>query len=171
MIKQWLRRLRGVFGIGALWGIAGTAVGSIAAVAISVAAGLPFVETLLEVGLGVGGLGFVLGSTFAGLLTTLERPRTLEELTPRRAAGWGAAAGGGVALSVGVYFFASLGGAGASIPVGQLLLAFASGIGAYAALTAGLAATTVALAKRAPQELEPGVGEQSIPRLSAANDN
>ena len=87
-MKPWLRRLRGVFGIGVLWGFVGTVVGTVVGAFVSVAGGQPLFTVLAEFGLGVGGLGFVLGSTFAGVLTILERRRTLEELTPGRAARW-----------------------------------------------------------------------------------
>jgi len=122
---------------------------------LSVSGGLPFLDTLVEFGLGAGRLGFGLGSTFAFVLTTLERRRTLDELTPGRAAGWGALAGAGAALVVGLSLVPAL------FPVlstAQLALLLISGTASYGALTAGLAAGTVALARRAPAELASATG-------------
>jgi len=53
-MKPWLRRLRGVFGIGALWGVAGIAYGAISALVAKllggVLPGVPLAELLLKVG-------------------------------------------------------------------------------------------------------------------------
>jgi hypothetical protein len=149
-MKGWLRRLRGVLGIGTLWGAVGTAVGSVAGLVVSLSGGLPLLDTLVEFGMGAGGLGFGLGSAFAVVLTTLEKRRTLDELTPGRAAGWGAVAGGGAALVVGVTLVPAL---FPVLPLSQLVLLLISGTVSYGALTAGLAAGSVALARRAPSEL------------------
>jgi uncharacterized membrane protein len=65
VIKHWLRKLRGVLGIGTLWGAAGVGIGCVASVLMSVSSGNPALSTLLAFCLGWGGLGFVLGSTFA----------------------------------------------------------------------------------------------------------
>lgn len=155
MIERWLRRLRGIFGIGTLWGAAGVVVGSVTSVLMNVVNGLPAFGTLLELGLGAGGLGFVLGSTFASYLALLERRRTVDDLTPLRAAGWGLLAGGTVSLLVGLFFLSGL-PLGIQFSVAYRLLVLASGVGAYSALTACLAAGTVALARSAPPEIAPG---------------
>jgi hypothetical protein len=142
-----------VLGIGTLWGAAGVAVGSVVGTFLSLSGGLPFLDTLVEFGLGAGGLGFGLGSAFAVVLTTLESRRTLDELTPRRAAGWGALAGAAAALVVGLSLVPAL------FPVlssARLALLLISGTASYSALTAALAAGTVALARRAPPELRAG---------------
>ena len=152
-MKQWLRRLRGVLGIGTLWGVAGTALGTVAGLIVSVSGGLPLLDTLVEFGLGAGGLGFVLGSGFAGVLTMLERRRTLDELSPGRAALWGGMAGAAAALVVGISLLPEL---GAILSVRQLVLLFVAAPGSYGALSAALAAGTVALARRAPAELDSG---------------
>ena len=153
MFKRWLRRLRGVFGIGTLWGAVGVGIGGVVSVLMSVSSGNPALSTLLAFCLGAGSLGFVLGSTFAAYVAVLERRRTVDDLTLRRGAGWGALAGGTVVL-VGLAFLAGFSGWGAGLSVGYRLLLLASAAGSYAALTAGLAAGTVALAKRAPADLK-----------------
>jgi hypothetical protein len=152
-MKSWLRRLRGVLGIGTLWGGVGVAVGSVVGLFTSLSGSLPLFDTLIEFGLGAGGLGFGLGSAFAAVLATLEKRRTLDELPPRRAAGWGGLAGAGAALVVGLSLVPSL---FPVLPPGQLALLLISAMASYGALTAGLAAGTVALARRAPSELAPG---------------
>jgi len=155
VIRHWLRRLRGILGIGTLWGATGAVVGSVTSVLMNVVNGLPVLGTLLEFGLGAGGLGFALGSTLASYLALLERRRTVDDLTPWRAAGWGALAGGTVSLLVGLFFLGGL-PLGVQFSMAYRLLVLVSGVGAYSALTAGLAAGTVALARRAPPEIAPG---------------
>jgi hypothetical protein len=163
--------LRGVLGIGALWGGVGTVVGSAIGVFVAAAGSQPLLSALVEFGLGVGGLGFALGSAFAGALTVLERRRTLDELTPGRAARWGALAGLTVSLGVGLYFVTSLGQAGVDLGLGRVVLAFLSGTAAYTALTAALAAGTVAVARRAPPEIGPGMAGDSSRVLGAASES
>jgi hypothetical protein len=169
-MKQWLRRLRGVLGIGTLWGLVGTVVGVGVGAFLSRASGQPLLQALVEFGLGVGWLGFVLGSVFAGVLTMLEGQRTLDKLTPWRAARWGALAGVAVSLSVGVYFFASVGQAGLDLPLSRVVLALIAGTGAYGALTAALAAGTVAIARRAPEAIGPGAERDHAHLLGGSSD-
>jgi len=135
---------------------------------VSGANGQPLLQSVVEFGLGVGGLGFVLGSVFAGALTVLEGQRTLDELTPRRAARWGALARVAVSVSVGVYFFASVGQTGLDLPLSRVVLALMAGTGAYGALTAALAAGTVAIARRAPEAVGPGAERDHL--LAASSD-
>jgi hypothetical protein len=150
-MNTWLRRLRGALGIGTLWGVTGVVVGKVAGLLVSVFTGLPLPSTVISFGVGVGLLGFGLGTAFAVVLTTLARERTADELTPARAAGWGALAGAGLALLVGVTAVPLL---VPGISALGLLALIGSATVTYGALTAGLAAGTVALARRAPSELE-----------------
>src|SRR5690348_1002175 len=101
-MSTWLRRLRGALGIGTLWGVTGVVVGKVAGLVVGVFTGLPLPATFVSFGIGAGILGFALGTSFAVVLSTLERGRTADQLTPARAAGWGALAGAGLALLVGV---------------------------------------------------------------------
>ncbi len=164
-MKRWLRRLRGIVGIGVLWGAAGTALGTIGALIGIVSGGLPMSD-LIEIGLGAGGLGFVLGSSFAGVLTMLEGRHTLEELSPGRAALWGGMAGAGVAIVVGAFLLPEL---LAVLSFRQLLPFLVAASGSYGALTATLAAGTLWLARRAPAELDPGRGLDGGELLGAPN--
>jgi hypothetical protein len=153
-MKGWLRRLRGVLGIGTLWGLPAVFVGAVGGGAASVFGGAPLLGAIVTGTTVVGGLFFALGTVFAAALTMLEGRRTLEELSPRRAASWGALAGAvlpvvGLVVSAGPEI----------VPLlldRQLLLTLLSGVGSYAALAAALAGGTVALARQAPPELSPG---------------
>ena len=136
-----LRKLKAVLVIGSIWGIAAGAVGALGGF-----------------GVAMGVTGLVLGAGFGGLLSVMEGRRTLDELTPRRAALWGFVAGAAVALvgtvALADVFWIAVGEMG--LPIGVQLTAIAAGAASYGAVTAGLAAATVSLAKRSPSELESG---------------
>ena len=166
-MKCWLRRLRGVLGMGAVWGLAGTTVGALVGLTASALGGL-LPSQLLELALGAGGLGFVLGSGFAAALTLLERRRTLDDLSPGRAAIWGALAG--AALPLGMIAVAALPGVGADLLQPRLLVAAFAASGAYGVLSATLAALTVAVARQAPPTLDSGPGLAPSRRLLAPSD-
>ena len=155
-MKLWLRRLRGVFGIGAVWGVAGTAYGALSALLAKVlggvSPGVPLYELVLEVGLGAGAVGFVLGSGFAGVLTLIEGRRPFEQLSLARAAAWAAMVGATLPFAYLLVFF---GPEGVAL---SLTTALSTVIGASVscgALGGALAAGTVALARRAPPEQIP----------------
>jgi len=150
-MNTWLRRLRGALGIGTLWGVTGVVVGKVAGLVVSVFTGLPLFSTVLSFGIGACALGFALGTAFSVVLTTLETEKTADQLTPARAAGWGALAGAGLALLVGVTAVPML---VPGISALGLLVLIGSATLSYGALTAGLAAGTLALARRAPSELD-----------------
>ncbi len=168
-MKRWLRRLRGIVGIGTLWGVAGTAFGTIGGL-IAISFGGPFLlDSLVGFALGAGGLGFVLGAGFAGALTMIEGRRTLEELSPRRAAFWGGLAGALVSLVVGLVFLGPT--LGTVLPLQPFLFTLLAGSGFYGALSSALAYGTVALAKRAPLEFPPGLGPDGRELLGAPSDS
>ncbi len=138
-----LRKLKAVLVIGSIWGIAAGAVGRLGGF-----------------GVAMGVTGLVLGAGFGGLLSVMEGRRTLDDLTPRRAALWGFVAGAAVAL-VGTMAVADLTGlgiaaSGLGLPIGAQLTAVAAVAASYGAVAAGLAAATVSLAKRSPSELQSG---------------
>ena len=123
-----------------------------------------------------GVTGLFLGAGFGSLLSVMERQRTLDELTAHRAALWGFVVGAAVAL-VGTIAVASLIDVvriaesilGLPIPIGLQLTAIAAGAVSYGAITAGLAAATVSLAKRSPSELQPG-SKGSVRALLVSNE-
>ena len=141
-----LRKLKAFLVIGSIWGIAAGAVGALGGF-----------------GVATGVTGLVLGAGFGGLLSVMEGRRTLDELTARRAALWGFVVGAAVAL-VGTIAVASATDfvriaesiLGLPIPIGLELTALVAGAASYGAVTAGLAAATVSLAKRSPSELRSG---------------
>lgn len=160
-MKRWLRKLRGILSIGAIWGTVGGAIGAVGGVLVSVFGGFPLFSSLVEWCLGAGGLGFLFGSGFAVVLTVLEGRRTLDELTPGRAALWGALAGAAVPFGSLLFYL----GSGGTVPFRVALIAVSAASGIYGAVSAGLAAGTVALARRAPDELNAGLvdGNASLP--------
>ena len=163
-----LKKLKAALGIGSIWGVAfgavGTALGSLIATT-------SFLSSTLGLGVVAGVTGLILGAGFGGLLSVMEGRRTLDDLTPHRAALWGFTVGAGVAL-VGMIAGASLMDVigiaesllGLPIPIGLQLAAVAAGAVSYGAITAGLAAATVSLAKRSPSELQSG-SKPSAPDL------
>jgi hypothetical protein len=164
-MKQWLRRVRGILGLGSLWGLAGSAVGAIVGIVARFFGGLPPGDYLIDWVLGAGGLGFVLGAGFAGFLTMMEGRRTLEELSPGRAAVWGALAGASVPALWFLLFFSFFSGPLRSVlPIAEMFPVLLGAAGAYGALSAGLASATVWVARRAPSQLLPG-GASDEPEL------
>ncbi len=155
-----LRKLKAALGIGSIWGIAFGAVGTALGGLISTTF---FLSSALGLGVVAGVAGLILGAGFGGLLSVMEGRRTLDELTAHRAALWGFVVGAAVAL-VGTIAVASLTGVvgiagsllGLPIPIALQLTALAAGAASYGAVTAGLAAATVSLAKRSPSELQSG---------------
>ena len=147
-----LRKLKAALGIGSIWGIAAGAVGTV----VGGLTGLPtgsFLSSALVFGVGAGVVGFMLGVGFGGLLSVMEGRRTLDDLTANRAALWGLVVGTAVLLAVGGVGIAA---GGAGLPIGLQLTTIAAGAVSFGAVTAGLAAATVSLAKRSPSELQSG---------------
>ena len=168
MVNRWLRKLRGALGIGSIWGAVGSVVGGLAGVLASVVVGAPLVTGVVAFGLGAGVVGFALGTGFAALLGMGEGRTTLEDLTSRRAAAWGAVAGAlGPAAVLALH---SALGWGGDLSAGQWLPVVLGATGSYAALTAALAAGTVALAKRSPGALTAG-GNAGHPQLQKESED
>ncbi len=162
-MKKVFRRLRGIIGAGAIWGTAGAVLGSIVALVSSWATGVPFLASLSVWGLGMGFAGVVLGAAFGTVLTLAEGRRRLADLTPRRAAAWGATAG--AVFPVGWVLF-SLGQPWTTIPMAEAVLLTLASAAAYGTVGGLLAGTTVWIARRAPGALEAGGGEASGQHLS-----
>ena len=155
-----IRKLKAALGIGAIWGIAFGAVGTALGGLISTSS---FLSSALGLGVVAGVAGLILGAGFGGLLSVMEGRRTLEELTAHRAALWGFVVGAAGALvgTIAVVSLTNVVGTAESIlglviPIGLQLTALAAGAASYGAVTAGLAAATVSLAKRTPSELQSG---------------
>ena len=158
-MKRWLRRLRGIAGTGVIWGAAAIALGTVAAPFVSAFGGFTLLQAFVQVGLGGGLAGFLLGSGFATVLTTLEGRRTFHELTSGRAAVCGAMTGAAYPQVVlWVYFLV-----GGPLPVltENFVPLLVGASVSYGLLSAGLAAGTLSLARRAPAEL----GSPDAPEL------
>ena len=157
-MKTWLRKLRGVVSIGAIWGLAcsvlGFAIGAIVSMIWPEILPSTVVRYVVDLTLGYGVVGFVLGSGFAGVLATMHGRKTFEELTLGRGALWGALAGVGMSTVLGLVFIGL--GLGRGLPLADLISIFVVPTCTFGALTAGLGAGTVSLARRAPAELEAG---------------
>lgn len=165
-MRGWIRKLRGILGTGTIWGLATATVGLFLGGIISAVSGEPFLSSLLRVGLRQGLNGFLLGCGFAGVLSVMDGRRTLSELSPGRAAVWGAVAGAAFP-SVNVLLGTLL---GYPIVVDQLVLVCLVGGLITGAVGAGLAAGTVALARRAPVELDSGATLYETERLGSPRD-
>ena len=134
-MKKWLKRLRGLVGIGLTWAAAWGGVGAILGLLGFLSGAFTALNIFGSVILFVI-LGFPAGVTFSLVLGIAERRRTFDEMSLPRFAGWGAL--GGLLLSV--LFF--LGGGGVSL----------DSLGTYSVITllgAGSAAGSLALARRA----------------------
>ena len=85
-MRKWLRRIRGAIGMGLTWAAAWFAVGFVPRWVFGIQSDLPF--PLL-----FGGLGFIAGITFSGLLVLTEGRRRFDQMSLPRFAGWGAIGG------------------------------------------------------------------------------
>jgi len=148
-MKRWLQKVRGILGLGTVWGLAGSAVGAVVGIAVRFFGGLPPGDYLIDWILGAGSLGFILGVGFAGVFTMMEGRRTLEELSPGRAALWGALAGASLPV---LWLLLFSGPLRSVLTVGEMIPVLIGAAGAYGVLSAGLASATVWLARRAPSQ-------------------
>src|SRR5215475_7063492 len=89
-MRKWLRRIRGAIGMGFIWAAAWFSVGFVPRWVLGIESDLPFPFLF-------GGLGFIAGVTFSGLLALTEGRREFHQMSLLRFAGWGAV--GGLLLS------------------------------------------------------------------------
>ena len=137
---KWLRRIRGVIGMGFVWAFAWSAVGFIPRWVLGNETDLPFPILF-------GGLGFFAGVTFAVLLVLTEGRRRFEQMSVRRFAAWGAM--GGLMLS-------ALFVRGAHLAWGEVLAISTT----FAVASAVCASGSLTLARRAAmRELPEGSGD------------
>ena len=136
-MRTWLLRIRGAIGMGFTWAAAWSAVGFVPRWIFGINADLPF--PLL-----FGGLGFIAGVTFSGLLVLTEGRRTFDQLSVPRLAGWGAV--GGLLLS-------ALFVRGASLGWGEVVAISST----FALASALCASGSLAVARRAAGQELPGI--------------
>lgn len=128
-MSKWLRRIRGAIGMGFTWAVAWSAVGFVPRWVFGINSDLPF--PLL-----FGGLGFIAGVMFSGLLVLTEARRSFDQTSLPRFAAWGAVGG----LLVSALFVR-----GASYGRGEVLVIS----GTFALACAVCASGSLALARRA----------------------
>ena len=147
-MRGFLRRIRGIIGTGLTWaaGFVGISVVRFALF------GVPW-EAFPELATQRAILGFVTGGTFAGILSLTEGRRTLEDLSLRRIALWGAV--GGFLITSGLGFFYGLAPWWFFVEISLLSAGFSSG--------------SVAIARRSDTKLIEGEGE-SVRSLEEETD-
>ncbi|HEX9165490.1 MAG TPA: hypothetical protein VF862_06240 [Gemmatimonadales bacterium] len=162
-MNPWLRRFRGAVGMGLTWALGWAVVGLGIGVASLLLPGLPWHRFFDVFDAPLPALavpGFVGGALFSLVLGVAGRHRRFEELSLPRFAAWGAL--GGVLLSlvpaamvaVGL---ASIGDSGRGLWQLTALVA-----GPFALLSAGSAASTLLLARRAEQRALPRARENIL---------
>jgi hypothetical protein len=136
IMGKWLQRIRGTIGMGFTWAAAWFAVGFVPRWVFGIESDLPF--PLL-----FGGLGFIAGVTFSGLLVLTEGRRRFDQMSLPRFAAWGAV--GGLLLS-------ALFVRGTSLGWGDVLAISTT----FAVACAACASGSLALARRAVARELPG---------------
>ena len=133
-MNEWLKRIRGIIGMGLTWAVGWIAIGAVLAMVLSVVGLDPpgLFWTITEV---FGSVGFLTGSMFSGVLLLAEGRRRFDELSLPRFVTWGAL--GGLLLG---------GLAGLTVFGGPWVA------GATTLLGAGSAAVTLVIARRAEDE-------------------
>jgi len=135
-MQNWLRRVRGTIGMGAVWAAAWSAAGLVPRWMLGFNPDAPFPIIF-------GVLGFLAGVIFGTLLVLTERRRHFEETSLMRFAAWGAM--GGLLLSA---VFARA----ASLEWGDVLLVAPT----FALASALCASGSLALARRATRRAMSG---------------
>ncbi len=169
-MNKWLRRIRGAFKMGLVWGFTWFAASMVMLLGILLLTGSTGADVPYPVGFGV--LGFFAGVTFSGFLVLGEGRRRFDEMSLPRFAGWGAV--GGLTFSaLFVFAVATFAEGAAFLPNLVFLGPLFSGIGAVSA--SGM----LVLARRAEHRgrLDPGVDlseleipSEEVPELPAAKD-
>ena len=136
-MRNWVRRIRGAIGMGFIWAAAWFAAGFVPRWVFGINSDLPF--PLL-----FGGLGFIAGVTFSGLLVLTEGRRRFDQMSLPRFAAWGAM--GGLLLS-------ALFIRGASLDWGEVLAISTT----FAVACAASAAGSLAVARRAVRRELPDI--------------
>jgi hypothetical protein len=128
-MRKWIRHIRGAIGMGVTWAAALFGVGFVPRWVFGFNADLPFPFLF-------GGLGFIAGVIFSGLLVLTEGRRRFDEMSLARFAAWGAT--GGLLLS-------ALFVRGTALGWGEVLAISTT----FAVASAACAAGSLAVARRA----------------------
>ena len=98
-MKKWLRRIRGMVGVGVIWGMVWFAAGLLMLLAIFLV-GAPGADVPFPIGFGL--LGFCAGVTFSGILGVIEGRRRFDQMSLLR---FGVLGGAGGLLFSGIFIF------------------------------------------------------------------
>lgn len=142
-MKGFLRRLRGIIGMGLTWAVAGA--GVLTGVGLF---GGGFVPGLTLTG---AFMGFFAGSAFGVILSVIERHKRLEDLSLKRMALWGGL--GGFLIAAGINLFLGSGGL------------FWDFVATMTLVRAGFSSGTVAIARRATEPTLIGEDDEPPPAL------
>jgi len=128
-MKRFLKRIRGIIGTGVTWALAWVGLGAV----VGALVGYP-VSFLFRIALSNSVSGFIAAAAEAAIIAVAERKHTLDDLSLKRVAVWGAIGGGLLSFVPMAY----------GVPLAYLLgpLVINGGIGA------GMAAGSVAIARR-----------------------
>ncbi|MDH3272082.1 MAG: hypothetical protein OEN56_12150 [Gemmatimonadota bacterium] len=148
-----LTRIRGLFGVGASWGLLWGAIGGMIGAVIGTVTGVPLGDPVVEWMLGMGAYGLVSGIGFGTLLSLGEGSRTLRDLSLQRVALWGILGSAMVPLGFGALGF---------FEVGTTIRDVLGAMAVTASLGGTFASGSVAIARRA-ELAEPA----STPRLES----
>ena len=142
-MNKLFRRLRGLLGVGVMWGAMWAVVGAI--IGVVAPESWTWAHPILDVAIGMGAYGVISGIGFGALLSLSEGRRTLGDLSLQRVALWGVLGGAAVPP-----IFGLLG----TFPVGTTLMDVIGAVGVTAFLGGTFASSSVAMARRA--ELQAG---------------
>jgi hypothetical protein len=167
-MRKWIRKLRGIVGMGVLWGAVGAVFGAVVGGLEGVFWPVPIFPSMFQLAAELGSLGFLAGSGFAAVLTALEGRRTISELSAVRAALWGGVAGAALPAT---YLFIQRGWPGLITVISDpqhsfLMASILSGL-----IPAALASGTVLLAHRSSRELPAGDATTADPALELPTEN
>lgn len=148
-MSSWFRRIRGVVSIGALWGSLGAATGAtLGLIGGTLLPAIPLGWAVANGAAALGLFGLASGGCFAATLSLVDRRRTLPQLSVGKHAAWGGWAGV-------VYSAILLIAAGP--PLDLLVLLPVSAF--FGVTAAGLAAGSILVARRSPNQLTSGTKE------------
>ncbi len=156
------RRLRGILGMGLVWGIAWAPALALVSGAAMLVLGVPLTGLFLLRGLSTGFLwGFAAGALFGGVLMLAEQHRGAGKLTPLRGALWG--------IIGGLWFPIALVVATGQSPASMIAL-FSLTVGFMGLMGAASGWATVRLARAGHEPAEPAALERmNRPDLTSAD--
>jgi hypothetical protein len=172
------RRVRAVVSVTSTWAVTfagfGAVVGTLIGV-IAVAVGAVPRDVLAHIGIGEwiagvarwGFLGAASGTAFAVAVMRLGRGKTISELSERRFAMWGAAAGAIGSVAIGLATLTAVKLARLPLPLdASLIFGAVAGIGVLGGVLGGaLATATLRAARKAPASVPETIGEVESVRV------